>query len=496
MWSAALVTGFALFRMAMMGLTGLGDSESYYWAWSRKLALSYYDHPPMVAWLISLSTSIGGDSAFMTRLPSLVLFIGICWLMYRLVMDIFGDARIAFYSLLVFNLIPMFGIGALQMVPDIPAAFLYILFVIVARRLLVDNGPAWLWYALGVILGAGLVSKYFAILLLPSMMVLVAAVPAYRHWYLRPQPYIMGLIALAVFSPVICWNYANHWPSFKFHLVERHHWAGFSWNNFGRLVGGQGLYVTPLYFIGLLWGCVKGVKRAIGGDARYATLAAFSIPTLLFFYAVTVWTDEAEPHWPAFGYLTAIVMTVSLGFEGMEKWTGRARAWAKGWFWAATAMACAAFAAFYIHVFHPILPIKAKYDITNEILGWDKVGPEISALYEKIKREEGGEPFALAHHWVLCSQMMFATKNKIPVACINERTDQFDFWDDEKTLAGRTAIIVTDLRFEEPPEELYRLTDVKKVKQIPIERGGEVTRLFTIWTGKDYNGSKKWAPLK
>ena len=72
--SVALILVFASFRIGIMGLTGLGDSESYYWCWSQRLALSYYDHPPAVAWLIRLFTDIGGDTSLWVRMPSVIFF--------------------------------------------------------------------------------------------------------------------------------------------------------------------------------------------------------------------------------------------------------------------------------------------------------------------------------------------------------------------------------------------------------------------------------------
>ncbi|MGK7346560.1 MAG: ArnT family glycosyltransferase [Candidatus Nitrospinota bacterium M3_3B_026] len=483
------VVGFALFRAAVMGTTGLGDSESYYWAWSQRPALSYYDHPPMVAWLIWLSTSLGGHTPFLVRLPSVILFTAMGWLLYRLSYDLFRDARVGFYSILTFNLIPVFAIGAIQMVPDIPSAVCFTAYILILNRLLRNGGPGWLWYILGVLLGLGTLSKYFAIMLVPGTVILAALVPEYRFWFRRPEPYIMGVIALFVFSPVLIWNYQNEWPSFRFHLAERHGGAGFNLKNLGQLAGGQLLYVNPLYLAGLLWAVFAGTWRAIAeGDRRYAILAAFSGPVLLFFYAVCAWTNESEPHWPAFGYITAIVMMSALGIDAWERWRPEAAARLRGWYIAATALAAAAFALFFIHVYHPILPIKPKYDITNELYGWDRVGSRLEDIYRKITEEQKEPAFALAHHWVLCSQMMFSTGGRIPVHCMNERTDQFDFWDDENELVGKTAVVVTDLRFDEIPQELYRLNDVEKVEDIRVERGGEVVRKFTIWIGRDYTG--------
>lgn len=495
--SVLTVVCFALFRMVVMGRTGLGDSESYYWAWSRRLDLSYYDHPPLVAWLIRLFNEIGGESAFMTRLPSVLLFMLMCWLLYRLSMDLFNDRRVGFYSILTFNLVPMFGIGAMQMVPDIPSAVCFLAYIVVLNRLLKNGGPGWWWYVLGVLLGVGMLGKYFAVMAVPGTLILVAAVPEYRHWFKRPEPYIMGAVALLFFSPVLIWNYVNDWPSFKFHLMERHKGPSFSWRNVGQLIGGQFLYVSPLYLPALLWGVWGGTKRAVGdGDRRYATLAAFAGPVLLFFYVICAWTNESEPHWPAFGYLTAIVMMAALGLDVWDRGRPESGRKARGWYAAATGLASLMFILFFVHVFHPILPIKPKYDIVNELYGWDKVGPRFEKAYSELSAEKNGaKPFILAHHWVLCSQIMFSTKDKIPVHCINERIDQFDFWDKEDELSGRPAVIVTDQRFEEPPSQLYRLSDVEKVEDIPIERGGRIVRQFTIWTGRDYRGLMSEEPL-
>ena len=484
-YCALTVAGFALFRVLVMGRAGLGDSESYYWAWSQRLDLSYFDHPPMVAWLIRLFTDMGGDTSFWVRMPSVLLFIVIGWLFYQLAMMLFNDARVAFLSILTFNLIPMFGIGALQMVPDIPSAVFYLLFIAMAWRLLEGRGPGWMWYAMGVVMGLGALSKYFAVLLVPCVILLVAMVPEYRRWFLRPEPYLMGAVALLVFSPVLIWNVAHDFPSFKFHLSTRHDHAGVSWNNAGQLAGGQLLYVSPLYLGGLLWAVYAGARRAFAGDRRYLLLASFSAPTLLFFYAVCLWTNDSEPHWPAFGYLTAIVMLSSLM---LEKWDASPARAARNYYAAATALAGAMFLLFYIHLFHPILPIKPKYDIVNELYGWDAVGAQAESLAAGIERETGRTPFILAHHWVLCSQANFATGGRLEVACINNKVDQFDFWDNEARLLGRDAIVITDLRFEEPPGALYKFDAAVKAMEIPFERGGQITRRFTLWVGSKYGG--------
>ena len=483
---------FAGFRLMVMGRTGLGDSESYYWAWAQRPDFSYYDHPPMTAWLIRLFTEIGGDSTFMIRLPSVILFTVLCYLIYRLSMDMFNDAKVAFYSLLTFNLIPQFGIAALQIVPDIPAAVCYLAFIVGVNRLLREDGPASGWYWLGAIIGAGLLGKYFVILLAPCVLILVAWVPRYRHWFLRFQPYMMAPVAFLFFLPVIIWNVQNDWPSFKFHLVDRHSGAGFQLKTIAEFAAGQLLYVTPIYLAGLLWALWHGTVRAMRGDRVYAVLVSFSVPTLAFFYVVCMWTNEAEPHWPAFGYLTAIIMFCALGLERMRNGSVRDARLKRRFYQAATGLAGLVFALFYIHVFHPILPVKPKYDLVNELYGWDQVGLEIKKIHQELEKKKGeGNVFILARHWVLCSQAMYVTRDKIPVACFNDKMDQFDFWDDEQRLAGKTAIMISDLRFQQTPDELYKFDSSREVSVIPVIRGGEMKRRFTLWVGENYQGMKK-----
>ena len=58
MISAVLLLAVNLFKLAVARCFPLIGDEAYYWLWSRRPALGYFDHPPMVAWLITLSTAV------------------------------------------------------------------------------------------------------------------------------------------------------------------------------------------------------------------------------------------------------------------------------------------------------------------------------------------------------------------------------------------------------------------------------------------------------
>ena len=60
------------------------DDEVYYWCWAKDLQWSYYDHPPMTAVLIRLSTAVFGDSIFGFRVPACVASAFVLYVIDRL----------------------------------------------------------------------------------------------------------------------------------------------------------------------------------------------------------------------------------------------------------------------------------------------------------------------------------------------------------------------------------------------------------------------------
>ena len=41
--------------------------EAYYWLWSKNIALSYFDHPPLIAWFQALLSFFSNNNYFLIR---------------------------------------------------------------------------------------------------------------------------------------------------------------------------------------------------------------------------------------------------------------------------------------------------------------------------------------------------------------------------------------------------------------------------------------------
>ncbi|MES2569941.1 MAG: glycosyltransferase family 39 protein [Verrucomicrobiota bacterium] len=214
-----LAAGLVLLRAVYLGFTELFPEESYYWNYAKHLDIGYLDHPPMVAWLIHLGTSVFGDGEFGVRIPALVSSLVAGFFAYRLASLLF-DRRTAIVAVLLLQLFPFFFMMGFMITPDAPlmacwSAALYFL----ARVFFTQSSGAWL--GLGVCLGLGMLSKYTIALLGPATLLFITLDPRMRIWWRRPLPYLAVLLAILLFTPVILWNAQHDWASFNFQSVDR-----------------------------------------------------------------------------------------------------------------------------------------------------------------------------------------------------------------------------------------------------------------------------------
>lgn len=518
-WIVLISTTFL--RLLIIGQLGLGDDEGHYFTFSQRPELSYFDHPPAIGYIIKYSTKIFGINEFAVRFPAVLLFFLTCLFTFILASSLYNQA-VGFFSVLLLNVTPVFSfLGSVLTVPDAPLAFCWVLFIYLFWSVM-HGGPRWYWYALGAVLGFGLLSKYNAILLVPSMFMFFICAKHHRFSLKNKEPYISLFIGFVIFLPVIIWNLQNGWASFGYQLQ---HGFGkvaptFSFTLLGRCLGAQAGYISPflffIFWIALVRMCVRFIK---GSDERSLFLFCFSFPTLILFNAIASF-NEILPHWPAMGYMVLAIGVAELTVE----------LWKKDWFKVVTSISWVFGLLLTILVplqamFKLIPPellmprgeasrieegiAKAeKADVTNELYGWDRVGKEIQKIIrlvntEKIKDKISSEiddldakyflskkvrpPFIFTHRHYLSSQLQFYVPGDKLIYCFSERIDAYDFWQrDIGHLEGRDAIFVSNSRFYADPTKIYPFESWKAYKPIEIFRRGRKIRKFWLWYGKNF----------
>jgi hypothetical protein len=295
-------------RLVAAASTPITFDEAYYWMWSKHLAGGYYDHPPGVALVIRLGTMIAGDTEFGVRLVSILLALPMSWAVYRAAAILFGGHRLASTATLLLNATMMAAVGTMIVTPDAPllVASSFVLFFL--AKVLETGRGAW-WLAVGVAVGAALLSKYTALFFGPAILIWLVTVPKLRRWLISPWPYLGGVVALAIFAPVILWNADHHWVSF-IKQIGRARTADFRLAFIGELIPTQIAFATPLVWVLGAMGLYALLRRNAGALAARALInATFWTITLYFVWHSLHARVEANwfaPVYPAFAIAAAV----------------------------------------------------------------------------------------------------------------------------------------------------------------------------------------------
>jgi 4-amino-4-deoxy-L-arabinose transferase-like glycosyltransferase len=474
-WALVALLAILASRVAVSLLLGLGDAEALYFCYGRHLSLSYLDHPPLVGWLLALATAAGGSSVLAVRSVPIIMTFATALFTYLLARDVYGP-RAGAWAVLLLAATPVFSAGLTAAAPDAPLAASWTAFTWLLHRSLADDRDgAWPRLgrpaALGLLAGLAFLSKYTGALLVVAAIALLADRRG-RPWLGRPGTWLGAAVALACALPVIVWNAQHGWAGALHRLVWTQSGAGFGLPNAGALVGGQLLYVGPFALALLALAAIRAWKERSSRPGA-AVIVAASLPVLAATYALALWSDVAEPHWPAAGYLTLFPAAGALASEARGAARGLAK-WAIGF-------GAAAFVLLHVAVLTPALPAllpgrayEPRYDLGNELRGW----PEVAVALRRA-----GARVVVGAHYTVCAQLAFALAlpGDPEVRCASKEIDDFDIWNGPFELPRAGALFVTDNRFDDDPSRLFpRARIAGPAVIVEIERGGRRVRRFEI----------------
>jgi 4-amino-4-deoxy-L-arabinose transferase-like glycosyltransferase len=238
------IIAYTIIKIGLSAIVPLIGDEAYYWVWAQSLQLSYFDHPPFVAWLFKVS-ELGSDY-LSPRWASILLSAGTVFFWAQVSKDLFQSRRGLILWSSVLMLSPLIGFGSLLVTPDVPLMFFWTLATwfclrIVRSSRLVD-------YAfLGIVLGLGFCSKYHIVLWPLGLLIFLWRD---RQWGLvRPSGLLLTALFGVIFSvPVIAWNLQNDFSSFRFQVDHGLNQGPWDWRWSIEYVLGQALVLSPLIF--------------------------------------------------------------------------------------------------------------------------------------------------------------------------------------------------------------------------------------------------------
>ncbi len=219
----ALLATLAI-KLVLAYILPMSGDEAYFIVWAQHLDFGYYDHPPMVGWILHVLLYLG-NAEVLLRLPAILLATAIGYGIYRLLKPL-DEIKAALIATL-FLIAPINLLNVL-IVTDTPL-ILFVFLSVASLYQALQKTPLQknhrLWYVLsGIFLGLAFLSKYFSALLILGY--LGYFIWAYFIFSKKSKPKIQGLFLLLLAALPFAllnlyWNYTHCWDNILFNLYNR-----------------------------------------------------------------------------------------------------------------------------------------------------------------------------------------------------------------------------------------------------------------------------------
>lgn len=421
---------------AFSGLDLIGD-ESYYWDWSRQLDWCYYSKPPMVAWLIALSTAIFGDWVWAVRLPAALLGTVFLWFFHATAKAFYGRQAAALALLMVLAT-PINVSANFLMTIDAPLYCFWMISLYLMRRALFD-GEIRAWWWAGCASGAALLSKQAAILL-PILLALFLALDRDRRRLLRRQ-FLLYLLPIAVAAlPILIWNWQHDWVMFGH---SKQHFGAHQSPGFYKQLGNaadfllyQLLLISPLLWLLLVADAAGGLRRfkQLSDQQRFLWLMG---PLPLVVVMLLSLLQKAQGNWPMAFYFSAMILLAGkVAADNQRHWLRRAL-WL-GWL--------LVLMAYGLPTLMQLSGLQnSALDPTKRFKHWQDLAVEID--FERQMAFDGRQPgfvVALGHRY-LASELAFYLPDHPKVyryETSGRIQSQYEVWDGPLQFIGADALVV------------------------------------------------------
>lgn len=446
-----------------------GDEALFYW-WGTNLNWGYYDHPPMIGWLIGL-TKIFGESPLMLRLSSVIATHGIALGLIDLLTRLSPNSNERkWWIASAYLLIPISWIGV-PITNDTPLMIFIFLsaYCFIRAELIIQdssvqpNKQSWpyRWFIFsGVFFGLAFLSKYLAVILILTFAVVLARP---RTWGGKGAKHAICAIAIisafsAAFVLLNLWYNANNcWNNIMFNAINRHDEQPLGFQN-------SAFYLLMTTYLLTPW-MVSAAWRSRHDLEQHKGLLILALVPALFFLAVSTFKTVGL-HW-VIGYLpfaflyfgTAISDNRLARCNKLTAWLGLP---------------------------HLVFLIGVLY-LPNSILNKTPLSKDLGFLYDAsilptlALSYAGNNTVLMAESYSSAAILGYNAKRYFPVFGVGSRyARQDDIEVDFGQYNGYQIVIIQ--RREKPLAQFFPFFDSSSVRAVTVN-----DRSYWVLTGKNFN---------
>jgi hypothetical protein len=491
----------AVIHFGFSALLTLSVDEAHYALYAQHLALSYFDHPPLVGWVQWPLVYANAPDWVLRLIPQACWWLAtvMAWHLaeqLRLIVPIWSRSipagaagRWAVIAILVAPVMHVLGVGLLPdtlllvIVLGIMQTTLHLIHVTPLAptprvSILATPSPLKYWVYLGVWMGLAGLSKYTAVLFAVAV---ASAVVINLGWkvLLQGGPWLAVLIAGVMIAPVIIWNAQHDWVSFAYQIK---HSSGSAWHikGIGVFIGLQIAAFGPL-IVAIIIGVIKFLRQQ--PNRVILGLSLFIIVP----FVVTAYMaggGRTLAHWLAPAWLAAIVLGANP--LALHWQLGKHKALAV--IVSLQAVLCGL--AFVMLFFVGVPGLSAQHPIHQknplaDLWGWAQAGQ----LAQTLAQQQSLQILTVSN-WTLASRLAWYAR-PLPVQVLDDRFDQFDIWFGSPKKGQNTLYVKWSQVPYQPPVSAQQYARCIKLDQLPVQRLGRVTSQFTYYRCEDWQGKNQ-----
>lgn len=306
----AIVLGAALLRLGVnaAGWIPIHFDEAQYWFYGQELAFGHFSKPPLVGWLLRLSSEVAPHSTAMLRFWSVAAHAGIALALFAVARGLFGPKdgpELGFWAAAAYTAAPGVTWSAMIASTD-PVMMGFWALALWAHVRAAEEGRVRWWALMGAAIGLGCLAKY-------TMIAFAGGALGYGLFSARRRdwrgPIVAAGVAALVVLPNIVWNAVRSFPTFG-HIAEdaaAGTGAGLRPDKFAEFAGSQLGVIGPVVFVAIL--AALWSWRQWRADWRMRLLAWQTAPLLAAMLVLALLT-RAQPNWAAPAYVAGTLLAV------------------------------------------------------------------------------------------------------------------------------------------------------------------------------------------
>ena len=465
-----LFLGVSLFAIFFLELC---DDEAYYWSWSLRPALSYFDHPPLQAWITWLTTYIFGKTNFAVRLPAFLSILATArlWMAWARRENLQPK-----FPLWILLSSPIFFVFSWMALPDV-----YFIPLALAAILAFDQEK---FLACGFYLGLALLAKWHAALLVPGFCFAILANGTSYRVKLK-QIASIGFVSALFQAPVLVWNYQHHWAAIRFHLLERHTSHPHSLvqalgNGLGFLGGFLGIAGSGFIFLVVCF-AIRFWRGQIKFHRREIPLLVWSLCYVGVFFLSAV-NGENRIYWAAFGIFPLSLILYKGISESQERMLHLISKCTFGLL--ATVFLLVGFFPVGAYI-RPAVELFRDYDLRmsprGDLIGWQP--------WIKNELQKNPQALYLASDFRLASQILWNSALTLEQVYSIDNYHQYAIWPAPNSKAFDKAVFFGDNRRKLDFSDFHKICNQPLVDRevMNINLRGQVVKIISSTTCSDIN---------